>query len=212
MATNRLPTLSGDKGKWGEILNGYLRVTHNPEGGINSWPAGNRPTSPDMGMTGINTTTDQIEKWNGTAWEPILNISGKSSIPTQNFIFEPSTVFDGDHFVNNNTGGAFFLNIEGTSKGLLVKAPLTITDTSGVSVGFTAQLMKEPAGGGTGVPLITYIIPNDAPLKKEYLGTLELIANRTVNHGDKLYIKITGAATINPLFGITISQPIIKLL
>jgi hypothetical protein len=74
METRRLPKLDGDKdkGKWGEILNSYLRVSLGQEGGLNSWTTLTRPSGGDYFVTGINTTLKVIERWNGIKWETIL--------------------------------------------------------------------------------------------------------------------------------------------
>jgi hypothetical protein len=78
MATQRLPITSGDAGNWGTILNSYLRISHGAEGGLNVWTTATRPATPDMLASGINTTTNVIERWNGNLWEVVLSSSSAS--------------------------------------------------------------------------------------------------------------------------------------
>lgn len=33
-----------------------------------TWTTATRPSSPSQGQTGFNTTTNQLETWNGTIW------------------------------------------------------------------------------------------------------------------------------------------------
>jgi hypothetical protein len=69
MALNRLPIPNQDKTTWGTILNGFLKVTLSPDGGLNNWTILTRPLSPDQSVTGVNTTLKIIEQWNGTTWK-----------------------------------------------------------------------------------------------------------------------------------------------
>ena len=111
MANRRTPFPSGDIGVWGNILNDYLRqisdvsagiTDANFTGGLNNWTTAGRPTqlwaytktggagnetlgADHVGLTGINTTTGQIERWSGSAWTVLtypnmVNSSGNISI------------------------------------------------------------------------------------------------------------------------------------
>jgi hypothetical protein len=84
MAINRLPNPNQDKSTWGTILNGYLRVTLSSDGGLNNWTTATRPTAPDMSVTGINTTLNIVEQWNGTAWKTLLSSQATSAVLAEN--------------------------------------------------------------------------------------------------------------------------------
>ena len=97
MPIRRTPLPEGDIGNWGNLLNDYLRqisdvsagnTAGNFRGGLNNWTTAGRPTSlysytktggagsetlgtDHEGLTGINTTTGQMEKWTGTAWSTL---------------------------------------------------------------------------------------------------------------------------------------------
>jgi spore germination protein YaaH len=104
MATNRLPIISSDGGNWGTILNSYLRVSLGQEGGLNVWTNSTRPPNPDKFVTGINTTTGVLERWNETNWVKLtqeqnivtnLNITGANSfvgnLPKSGSVYRNST-------------------------------------------------------------------------------------------------------------------------
>jgi hypothetical protein len=69
MATQRLPVPGADDDQWGTILNGFLRVLHAENGGIQQWANDSaRPTNPDEGETGINLKTGLFEAYQGGKW------------------------------------------------------------------------------------------------------------------------------------------------
>jgi hypothetical protein len=47
---------------------------------VGRWTTALRPTSPDTGLIGYNTTTNVAELWNGTAWTPVSPSSVLASI------------------------------------------------------------------------------------------------------------------------------------
>ena len=69
----RLPTIGGDEGAWGDLLNEFLLVSHTSEGKLklSSWSDATRPLEATLGQVGLNTDTNQIERYNGTVWENI---------------------------------------------------------------------------------------------------------------------------------------------
>ena len=101
---------------WGASLNTYLGQLNNvDEGGIQTWTSVTRPTkklvvstagntrtganldSADAGLTGINTSTNSLEQWDGTKWINLLvgsSAGASTRILTANFIY----------YVNNNGG------------------------------------------------------------------------------------------------------------
>jgi len=69
MATQRLPVPGADDDQWGTILNGFLRVLHAENGGIQQWAdAKARPKNPDEGETGINLQTGLFEAYQKEKW------------------------------------------------------------------------------------------------------------------------------------------------
>jgi len=74
---NRQPNPGSDKNTWGTVLNSYLsQLSPTAKGGINYWTSSTRPTGltvDDEGRTGVNTQTNVLERWSGTAWVTILD-------------------------------------------------------------------------------------------------------------------------------------------
>lgn len=69
MATQRLPVPGADDDQWGTILNGFLRVLHAENGGIQQWSNDSeRPANPDEGETGINLKTGLFEAYQNGQW------------------------------------------------------------------------------------------------------------------------------------------------
>jgi hypothetical protein len=69
MATQRLPVPGADDDQWGTILNGFLRVLHAENGGIQQWNNDSeRPINPDEGETGINLKTGLFEAYQNGQW------------------------------------------------------------------------------------------------------------------------------------------------
>lgn len=69
MATQRLPVPGADDDQWGTILNGFLRVLHAENGGIQQWDTdSDRPANPDEGETGINLKTGLFEAYQNGQW------------------------------------------------------------------------------------------------------------------------------------------------
>jgi hypothetical protein len=69
MATQRLPVPGADDDQWGTILNGFLRVLHAEDGGIQQWNNDSeRPANPDEGETGINLKTGLFEAYQNGQW------------------------------------------------------------------------------------------------------------------------------------------------
>ena len=101
---------------WGSALNQHLAQLNSLEkGGIQTWASTTRPTkklvvstsgntrtganldAADEGLTGINTSTNTLERWDGTKWVSMLIGAGAGSnsrVLTANFIY----------YVNNNGG------------------------------------------------------------------------------------------------------------
>jgi len=95
MSQRALPTIGGDTGIWAHKLNDYLRqLSPTTKGGINTWST--RPTEiysflsnstetlgvAHEGLTGVNTATNVLERWNGTSWEILLNGNGTPTTPS----------------------------------------------------------------------------------------------------------------------------------
>jgi len=74
---NRQPNPGSDKNTWGTVLNSYLsQLSPSDKGGINYWTNSTKPTgltTDDEGRTGVNTETQSIERWSGTAWAVLLS-------------------------------------------------------------------------------------------------------------------------------------------
>jgi hypothetical protein len=115
LLSTRLPYINGDKGNWGEILNGWLKSiggyaghgngygTNNPSqannAGLNF--ATSDPTASDLGLsaiptgfTYINTESNQIRRWTGSNWQILLQAGGTDTYVTS------GTTQQGGNFTN----------------------------------------------------------------------------------------------------------------
>jgi len=100
---NRQPNPGSDKNTWGTVLNSYLsQLSPSDKGGINYWTNSTKPTGltpDDEGRTGVNTETQSIERWNGTAWVAILDgqtvTNGKENVANKapNFATKNNTLY-----------------------------------------------------------------------------------------------------------------------
>lgn len=95
----RLPTVGGDEGNWGNVLNTYLQENHTEDGKlkIDTWADSSaRPASPKSGQTGINLDTGQIEIYDGSNWversKPRV-VTGTSSTPPSASNYEDGTIY-----------------------------------------------------------------------------------------------------------------------
>ena len=92
MANPRLPTPGEDDGTWGEILNEFLLVAHNPDGTVKSG-AGSESNSvlsvsgrtgdvtlsrSDVGLSNVDNTSD-VNKPISTATQSALNLKASKS-------------------------------------------------------------------------------------------------------------------------------------
>lgn len=67
----RLPTVGGDSGDWGNVLNTFLQVSLTADGNLKLpyWADSSaRPSAPETGQVGLNLSTKIIERYNGTSW------------------------------------------------------------------------------------------------------------------------------------------------
>lgn len=113
----RLPLPGGDDGTWGDILNGFLSVAHNPDGTLkssevesavgeasNSNPgtviltndlggSGNSPTVRGLRGISVATTTpaaSQVLKYNGSEWAPAAEAGAPDATTTSKGIVQLS--------------------------------------------------------------------------------------------------------------------------
>ncbi len=105
MAIRRLPNLG--ENSWGELLNNYLLVSHDPDGSVKTWNnTASRPVNPDAGTTGVNLQTGKTEKYNGTSWFEI------STTKTQQLRYNrsvPNSVeIDAQEWFNNSISAVEF--------------------------------------------------------------------------------------------------------
>jgi hypothetical protein len=209
MKINRLPSVNGDKGKWGDVLNSYLRVSHSENGSINVWTTSTRPLNPDFHQTGVNTVLDVLERFNGTIWEPVINITSPlktgSSLEIGDIQFSVGTVFSGLHFSDGSNNGSININLDTMEVAKLVKAPLVITNTTGTNPEFTVKLQKISKLAIVS-DLITYTIPLNTIVNTTLSG---IINSTSLVSEDKIVVKIEKLPTVLGGFAFTISNPLI---
>ncbi len=112
--STRLPRINDDRGNWGEILNGWLKsiggYAGTGYGNINNqFEAANAglnfsatdPTPSTLGLnsiptgfTYINTTSNQIRRWNGNSWQILLQANSSDTFVTG------GTTQNGSNFTN----------------------------------------------------------------------------------------------------------------
>jgi len=112
--STRLPYINGDKGNWGEILNGWLKSIGgyagtgygNPNNQFEANNAGlnfasSDPTPATLGLaaiptgfTYINTNLNQIRRWTGSNWQILLQAGGTDTYVTS------GTTQQGGNFTN----------------------------------------------------------------------------------------------------------------
>ncbi len=112
--STRLPYINGDKGNWGEILNGWLKSIGgyagtgygNPNNQFEANNAGLNFASTDptpatlglaaipTGFTYINTNLNQIRRWTGSNWQILLQAGGTDTYVTS------GTTQQGGNFTN----------------------------------------------------------------------------------------------------------------
>jgi spore germination protein YaaH len=157
MAINRLPVPNGDNGNWGAILNGYLRTSLNAEGGMNVWTTATRPTAPDKFATGVNTTLDIMERWDGSAWVQILNNPAASSTTTNTIANPINTITSTVNgiaattsAVNTNTialsGTNLTSTVNGVASAALNLSPLVAASTTNTLASATNTLTNTTNG------------------------------------------------------------------
>lgn len=181
MPNRRTPLPDGDIGNWGNLLNDYLRqisdvnagnTAGNFRGGLNNWVTANRPTeiysytksggtgsenlgTDHEGLTGINTTTGQIERWSGSAWVSLtypnlVNSNGNLSITATTTSTSSTT---GALVVAGGVGIGGTLNVEGATGingGLTVGGKITTATfrmTTGATNGYV--LTSDASGNAT---------------------------------------------------------------
>src|SRR5664279_4778037 len=68
----RLPTVGGDDGNWGAVLNDFLSQEHNADGthpsNIKIAKSASAPSSPSTNDLWYDTANELLKRWNGTAW------------------------------------------------------------------------------------------------------------------------------------------------
>ena len=69
----RLPVPKKDRGRWGEILNDFLRVSHTENGFLKvaRWNDNSRPTRPEEGEFGWNSSSGSFEIFAQADWQSI---------------------------------------------------------------------------------------------------------------------------------------------
>jgi len=112
--STRLPYINGDKGNWGQILNGWLKSIGgyagtgygNPNNQFEANNAGlnfaaSDPTPATLGLaaiptgfTYINTNLNQIRRWTGSNWQILLQTGGTDTYVTS------GTTQQGGNFTN----------------------------------------------------------------------------------------------------------------
>jgi hypothetical protein len=112
--STRLPYINGDKGNWGQILNGWLKSIGgyagtgygNPNNQFEANNAGlnfaaSDPTPATLGLaaiptgfTYINTNLNQIRRWTGSNWQILLQAGGTDTYVTS------GTTQQGGNFTN----------------------------------------------------------------------------------------------------------------
>jgi len=116
LLSTRLPHINGDKGNWGQILNGWLKSIGGYAGNVNGYGnpnnpfeannaglnfAASDPTTTTLGLsaiptgfTYINTESNQIRRWTGSYWEILLQGGGTDTYVTS------GTTQQGGNFTN----------------------------------------------------------------------------------------------------------------
>jgi hypothetical protein len=189
MAIRTLPTPSGDAGVWGQKLNDYLRVSHGVNGGVNVWTTATRPSTPDTDTTGVNTTLDVMEKWNGTAWIAILNISSSSVLDgVYNFEMSIGNANMGSNFLNSSDGGTEIVMLPVGTLTKAIKASVSITEGSCPSSASLIKIQKYTAPA-TFVDVAVINIPANQGLGS-ITGTI-VAANEILTNGDQLVIDLS---------------------
>jgi hypothetical protein len=81
MPVQRLPIVGSDDGSWGQLLNNFLLVSHAPNGALRTWVnTAARPANPDLGTTGVNVQTQELEQWDGTNWTQLTRAATPSNV------------------------------------------------------------------------------------------------------------------------------------
>lgn len=115
-----------------------MPITLNGSNGITfpTWTTATRPTSPSAGQTGFNTTTSQMETYDGTAWE--INTAA-------------STQGTSGQYLKSNGSGAAPSWATLTSSGALIRAPQVYTSGTSYTTPATCNnILVELIGGGGG--------------------------------------------------------------
>lgn len=95
----RLPSVGGDSGSWGTVLNEFLAVSlaSNGEIKLRTWADSSaRPASPVEGQVGLNLETGLLERYSGSAWSEISKsrvITGTSATPPDAANYSEGTIY-----------------------------------------------------------------------------------------------------------------------
>lgn len=111
-------------------LNGTTGVT------FPSWTTATRPASPTAGQTGFNTTTSQMETYDGTSWTVAVN---------------PTSQGTSGQYLQSAGAGAAPTWATLSSSGALIRAPQILTSgTSYTTPSNCTSIYVEAVGGGGG--------------------------------------------------------------
>jgi hypothetical protein len=141
----RLPTVGGDDGQWGTVLNNFLKENLTTDGKlkIDVWNGvGSRPSSPKSGQLGLNTQTGQLERYDGSSWGPV---AVKVSVNEQTGTSYTLTLSDQSKTIECNNANAFTLTVPPNSSvafptGTVIgirqtgNGQVTVSEGSGVTI------------------------------------------------------------------------------
>ncbi len=136
----RLPTVGGDSGNWGDVLNEFLEEAHTSDGKIkiDAWANSSaRPDTPSSGQVGLNIETGRLERYDGAEWSGFgINstedalLSWKTQTPTS----------------ETGAGGTASVNIGPVSSDGQQRHAITAASAS-----ITITVTGTPPSGGIGV-------------------------------------------------------------
>jgi len=105
---------------------------------VASWTTATRPASPVAGQTGLNTTTSQMETYDGTQWEIYTAATSQGT--------------SGQYLQSAGAGAApTWVTLSVSPSGLLIRAPQILTSgTSYTTPSNCTSIYVEAVGGGGG--------------------------------------------------------------
>jgi hypothetical protein len=150
-------------GLWGNFLNDYLKQSTASDngGGLNTFtadPLGKLAN--DLGYTYINSSTNQIRRWDGTTFKTILDSAGGSNSQEITLGYEVGAATAGTSFDSNINGGVSIVLLPATTPIAKIDPSTIMAKIHKGVAPVTDTLVKIQKKGTT--DCITYTIPANA--------------------------------------------------